>query len=397
MQKLTFLIFSVVISIHHASADDPASPYAWLSVSANRENCFRMIPEKHHFDGDKKVIDRPPFGVASRLQESGELQEMWRVEGWYAFSGHLSNEGRYFVRMGPWASDQVGHTDLALAFYDRGKLLKEYRVKDLIKDASKLEYSVSHYRWQPEKQSMPTGFVDQWESRLFHLVMVDKTTYDFDFTTGAIVASGTDSQALSSHEIFAKAEDDARKAGISMLESSDGAKALQHFFKLSEVSFAVNTRILGIYFEGSEWCGTLTPKTPLQHPCEVNVVYPVTSDRKIILGVQSDVLMTALKTIMSHPYVENRFRRHSAIGVRIRMAGDRMHWDTDEVQKKLKHLKMESHSLERLKAWAEVIVDEPDHMYHSVYLNVITGQIMKDDKSTWPYGVILLEKEAKLE
>lgn len=397
MRRLTSLIISAVILTHTAFADDPVLPYAWISTSENREYCFRMIPEKYHLESDKKIIDRPAFCVASRLKKTGELQEIWRAEGWYAFSGHFSNDGRYFVCMGPWASDQEGHNDLALAFYDRGKLLKEYRVKDLIKDDFKLEYSVSHYRWQPEKQSLPTGFVNQWESRLFHLVMVDKTTYEFDFTTGAIVASGTDSQALSSHEIFAKAEDDARKAGMSMLESGDGAKDLQHFFKLSEVSFAVNTRIEGIYFDGSEWRGTLTPNTPLQHSCEVNVVYPVTSDGKIIFGVQADVLMNALKTIMSHPYVENRFRTHSAIGVRIRMAGDRMHWDTDEVQKKLRLLKMENKPSESLKAWAEVIVDEPDHVYHSIHLNVITGQVMLDDKSTWPYGVILLEKDAKLQ
>ena len=44
--------------------------------------------------------------------------------------------------MGPWATSV---DDLALAFYENGKPLKQYLIKDLVKDQLKLRYTVSHF------------------------------------------------------------------------------------------------------------------------------------------------------------------------------------------------------------------------------------------------------------
>lgn len=396
MSKLRVLITWAVLSGRFAFADSPAEPYAWMLVAQSREYCFRMIPEKHHFKDEKKIVDRTAFGVASELDENGELKEMWRVEGWYAFSGHLSNDGRYFVRMGPWASDQEGHTDLAVAFYDRGNLLKAYRVKDLIKDDSKLEYSVSHYRWQPEKQSKPTGLVDPWKDKLFHLVMIDKTAYDFDLASGEIATTGKDEGALSSRDIRLLEDVEASQFGAALLKSNPAAVELEKSFDMDEVSSSKESKISSIYFEGREWHAKLTPKQDLKHPCEIHSVFPVSADGKLLIGIKADELLAALKIIVAHPYIENRFRAHAAEGIRIRVAGDRLHWDTDEVKKMLGLLKMKNDSPESLGDWAGVIVDEPNHVYHSFYLNVLTSQIMLNDTSKWPYGAILLEKNAKL-
>lgn len=347
-----------------------------------------MVPEKYHFESGKKIVDRPAFGAASQLDENGELKEIWRVEGWYAFTGHLTNDGRYFVRMGPWASDQEGHSDLAVAFYDNGKLLKEYLVKDLIKDVTKLEYSVSHYQWQPEKQSKPTGFEDPYAgallpsgpgSSLFHLVMIDHTTYDFDFTTGVISATGLDKGALSSNEIRSMAMAEAAQRGNALLQSSPEEARLKTLFEVSEVNASENSKTYGVYFEGPEWSAKLTPKTAFKYPCEIHAIHPVSAEDKLLIGIKADELLAALKMIVEHPYVENRFSAHSAQGIRVRVAGDRLHWDTDELKELLALLKKNTDSLESFKLCAEVIVDEPGHVYHSFYLNTQTGQIIKED------------------
>ena len=79
--------------------------------------------------------------TASGLYLSGDsTTPLWTVQ-WCAQAVHLSRDGRYLARMGPWASSA---SDLAIAFYDRGRLLKEYAVKDLVADTESLPRSVSH-------------------------------------------------------------------------------------------------------------------------------------------------------------------------------------------------------------------------------------------------------------
>jgi hypothetical protein len=395
MFKLISLIYLFAFCVGDLLADQPAEPTTWMMVSENQEYCFRMVPEKYHFKDEKKVVDRKAFGIASEMGKDGSLKDLWRVEGWYCFSGYLSNDGRYFVRMGPWASDQENHTDLAVAFYDRGELLKEYRVKDLIKDATTLDHSVSHYQWMPEKQSKPTGLVDPWSSKLFHLVMIDHTIYDFDFTTGKISKTGVDKRALSRIEISSIDMEKAVQRGASLLQSSAEEAPLKALFAISELSSSKNSKTYGLSFEEAEWSAKLTPKTSLTYPCEVHAIHPVTTNGKLQIGIKPEEVLETLKTIVSHPYVENRFKTHSAEGIRLRVAGNRLHWDTDEVREMLGLLKMKHDTLDSFRGWAQVIVDEPKHVYHSFYLNVLTGQIMMDDVSKWPYGALLFEKNAK--
>jgi len=207
LKKMNFPI-SIILAVFMALtirglADSPASPRPWVTVSKRGDFFFKMVPlkwkkrsdakdvlEKDPFGNVREIVDgeyvveREPFGIVYKITEDGEFKEVWRTEGWYAFEGYLSEDGQYFVRFGPWASDQENHTDLAIAFYDRGKLLKKYQVKELIRKPDLLEDSVSHYMWRPATQTEPNGFY----GGAFHLTMIDKTTYRFDFKTGAIIS-----------------------------------------------------------------------------------------------------------------------------------------------------------------------------------------------------------------
>lgn len=346
-----------------------------------------MVPEKYHFEGDKIIVDRPAFGIASEINQDGEFVELWRTEGWYTFEGFLSNDGRYFVRMGLWASDQEHHTDLAVAFYDRGKLIKQYQVKDLIRRESMLEYSVSHYRWRPSKQSEPTGFSS---NGVFHLVMIDKTTYDFEVGNGEILSTDVDKDALSQQEIRRMADDQAAKDGQKLLQESGKKADFEAAFQLLNVHSSKNFKTYGVYFEEREWGADMTPKKPLKHGAEVECVFKVTNAGSLVIGISPEELLAALKVITEHPYVESRFTRHEAGGLRLRVAGDRLHWDSDELQKMFKIAGMSGTDLN---SWAYVIVDEPKHSFHSLYLNIRSGEIIREDTATWPYGVIRINKD----
>ncbi len=176
-------------SVSHA--DTEAAPYPWLTVSSSRNFVFKMVPAKTRWDGERSVVEREPYGVAYKLEHDGNLKEIWRTRGWYAFDAHLSRDGRFLVRYGPWARDRKQRTDLAIAFYDRGVLVKQYRVKDLIRDPRLLEYSAGHYRWRAAVQTEPNGI----QGNEVHLVLIDRTKYRFNLKTGEIVGVGRDEAA----------------------------------------------------------------------------------------------------------------------------------------------------------------------------------------------------------
>ena len=85
------------------------------------------------------------LGIAYRVRQDGTDEELWRTEGWYSFEVYLSFDGNYLVAMGPWSEGrEPKKEDLAVAFYAKGKLLKQYSTTDLVRDKRKVVQSVSH-------------------------------------------------------------------------------------------------------------------------------------------------------------------------------------------------------------------------------------------------------------
>lgn len=170
-----------------------------VTASSNGGGFFKMVPPQGHITDDRFVIDRQPFGVAYRVMEDGRMTELWRTEGWYAFTVFLSNDGHFLIRMGLWAEGkEASKEDLALAFYQDGKLLKEYSTADLIHDKTAVRRSVSHYRWlAPEwltEVTPGTGAIHDAEAKLdldyegkFQLRTIEGTIFRFDSKTGQIV------------------------------------------------------------------------------------------------------------------------------------------------------------------------------------------------------------------
>jgi len=193
-------------------ADWPNVPRVWIAASDNGRSIFKMVPAKTKRVDGKVVTEREAFGIAYSVSDEGELKELWRAEGWYGYRGHLSDDGQHLVLLGPPMQEGSIANDLAIAFHDRGKRVKEYKVGELLKDQNAVVHTTSHYIWQPEKQTDPTGFFPGMDSH-FHLVMADKTSYVFEVATGAIVSTATDAGARNSHEIRKEDAGERKRAG----------------------------------------------------------------------------------------------------------------------------------------------------------------------------------------
>lgn len=166
-----------------------------VTISASGRCFFTMLPPRWKEQG--KIV-REPFGVAYELWEDGSLHELWRVEKFYSFRCFLSNDGRYLVAVNDWPmSTKVSKDDLALIFYDRGKLLGQFSTADLVKDKSKVRPSASHYKWffQPKEleEEFPRAEAPRYSDpdNTFILTTVDGISYTFDATRGEITATKT--------------------------------------------------------------------------------------------------------------------------------------------------------------------------------------------------------------
>jgi len=384
---LTVMMAVCAMHIIDARADEPNTPTPWIAVSEHRTCIFKMIPADWPYDGKEKPAKRPTVGIAYVLDKNGELQELWRMEGSYHYEAYISNdESLPRWSWSVWGDDTEKYSDQAIAFYDRGKLLKDYRVNELIKDVTKLEHSVSHYSWRPEKQTQPTSFGPFWKQTSFHLVMVDKTAYNFETATGKITAVAVDKGAMSQFEIFEAEGVAENERGKKLLSESSFREEFEQTFTVEDVS-ASNGSIYGMHFGGAHWSADLKPKIPLAHPCEVNVVFPIRLE-KIDCSPKAPEILQVLQKCLAHPAVRKRLEQQGAKGLRLRVAGDRLHWSTDDLQELLSKRKLAPAQETELKSWAGFIIDVKAHEFASGFLNVATGQLIWEDPiSDNPFGL----------
>lgn len=383
MNRVTFTLLAALLTTAGCLyADQEAAPSPWVKTSEDGAFIFKLVPEKAHWEGklnERKVVDQEAFGVAYEIDSAGEFKEIWRIKGWHASEGYLSRDGRYFVRMGPWASDQENHTDLAIAFYDRGKLLEEYRVKELIKKPDLLEDSVSHYMWRPEIQTTPNGFLD-FEDKTFHLVMVDKTSYIFEVATGRIQQSGLDPDAKSWREHWAEEQAASEKKGRELYESSTLRKTYDEHFTFSNIE-AGSGKMFDVHFDGPEWRADLKPKRTYATNCEVEAVFPIANETSIDVLITPEEIDRAFQKVFAHPFVVQKLGTGAITGARMRITGDRLHWETGKLHEYLKEITgLVPKERDPLRTWVQIILDIGSNRgFHSIYLNTATGDLIHED------------------
>jgi hypothetical protein len=386
------LLGTLTLGMSWARADSPAAPFPWVISSKDGEIVFKMVPAKWRVDEHGKVIvERDSFGAAYGLDADGNFVERWRTEGWYTFQAFLSEDGQYLVRMGPWASDRKDFTDLAIAFYDRGKLVKEYQVRDLVKDTSKLEMSVSHYMWSPEKQSEPNGI----RGGLFHLVCIDKTAYDFNISTGEIISTEVDEEAQTRTEIYEKEAREAKLKGEKLLNSSSFKKDFEKVFTISQVEAPNSRRGLrrgGILFSEPEWRADLVPRVQLGLPGTVSAIFPIFDKDGLKVTLSREEILEALKKAVSHPFVRDSFTKKDGRELYLRITGDRLHWNASELQHLLTGVRKQAASETELRDWAEITIEfKNGSLPISLFLNVKSGEILYEDHSGSKLEPVLID------
>lgn len=93
--------------------------------------------------GDERVP--APYGTAYEVESNGNLRRLWQLADWYELPHNvfLSGNGRILARLSEPAEldderkfDQLA-AEAALRFYSDGKVVKMYKISDVVEDISK--------------------------------------------------------------------------------------------------------------------------------------------------------------------------------------------------------------------------------------------------------------------
>ena len=185
---------------------------------------------------------------------------------------------------------------------------------------------------------------------------------------------------------------EARDKGMLLYHGSTFMEDYERHFTVSDVE-AGNGSTFGVHFDNPEWSAKLIPKLGCQYSCYVSAVFPIVNEKKVEVSIAPLNIMSAFSKCFSHPFVIDRFENGGATGIRMRITGDRLHWNTTELNGLLRKLKGKDASEQELKNWAYLIIDDKEKKHTSIYLHRVSGELIYEDKSKWPYEPILVKYE----
>jgi len=179
------LLFLTTFFVLRVAADKPSTPCNYIELSGDQQSVFVMLaPEAEReclSQGEPRkseaVLLRKKYGRSGLYRIDDPRNPLWTVE-WYAYGVFLSQDGKYLVRQGPWASNE---NDEAVSFFSDGVLLRSYKVKEIVRSVPDLPHSVSHFQW-----------VKNWKlnaaNNTLEIETMENQQILFDITNGGILS-----------------------------------------------------------------------------------------------------------------------------------------------------------------------------------------------------------------
>ena len=124
---------------------------------------------------------------------------------WFASPSQVVvlNDGRGLIRLGPWATRFQDLGDLAVAFYRRGRAVREHTVADLVRDRSRLIRTASHYFWKDREYA--TALSE--DQRRFSIFTLDGLVHHFNTSSGELMdLPGEDRKIARARRLFARGQ-----------------------------------------------------------------------------------------------------------------------------------------------------------------------------------------------
>lgn len=169
-----WLLLTCVFSLPIA-ADQPIVPHSYTKTTAGGEFIFAMIAPDPKSDETPQIRNR--YAVSGLYKNDGSTSPIWTVDWWTPDVIPLS-DGIHLVEPAPWP---MTPDYSAVSFYANGRLIREYKVSDLVLFPQFTPHSASHFFWKKSER------IDD-EARTYTVTTLHLERYVFDITTGKIIS-----------------------------------------------------------------------------------------------------------------------------------------------------------------------------------------------------------------
>jgi hypothetical protein len=131
--------------------------------------------------------------------------------------------------------------------------------------------------------------------------------------------------------------------------------AYTNVFVVKEVDDETGCTVDVYFFGRSEWKGDFVPREKLACETTAELIFPKTG-KLVEVGLSAEEVLAALREASQAPFLRD-LQAQRQVGVRLRAAGDRLHWETAEVKPYQKLLRNNGLGSFPLKQWMHIILD----------------------------------------
>ncbi len=163
-------------------------------------------------------------------------------------------------------------------------------------------------------------------------------------------------------------QDDIRKTpAYEMLEASPTLSPFADLFEVSDL-LAGDWHTAGVYLSGApEWSGRFVPKSEVGCPAMARLVFQIGTDEIVHAGLTPQEVLDALREVCGTLFVRELVNGADSGRVRLRAAGDRLHWSTKKVERYRSILRQNGIETPSAKSWMKFILDLRDGAMISLY------------------------------
>jgi len=161
----------------------------------------------------------------------------------------------------------------------------------------------------------------------------------------------------SAPDLRAEREKKAELTAVQMFEQQKDLNAFKELFEVSHMSAKYGSSVW-LYFNDEEWSGDFIPKTNLPCRTMAELIFPINSNDVVEVGLSPKEVTESLEDLIKTPFIRELIGENGRI--RLRAAGDRFHWDSEQVEEYMLILTNNGFNAPPLKTWTKAIIDLPD-------------------------------------
>jgi len=145
-----------------------------------------------------------------------------------------------------------------------------------------------------------------------------------------------------------------------MLEANSALRPWTNLFEVSDMDAGAK-HTFGVYFNNhGEWSGDFVPREKLSCDSMAELVFPLTKSNTVTVGLAPEGVLAALKEVCTTQFILEMNTGGTNVRVRLRAAGDRLHWDTLEVDSYARALRSHGINTPPIREWMTIILDTSD-------------------------------------